>query len=640
MRQLLSGIAGRTALLVACVTIAVVCFAVAPDAVTSIARGILPFDDPTGLTFKVWQDMTAQGVRMERHYYAYNVTNPHAVVEQHAVPNFNVVGPFVYREVMTSPLDGVEWFANSSMQYGVHNDFFFLPEKSIDAVTGERLTEDYNITNVNMALFAMVHRVQHMPHVPFSSPITPATTMKELACLLLELATAAQQVVGKTGLFTTRTAGELLFKGYTDEILLAFKHLEAVDSDLRSRGEEPLAYRVPTRFHYQFNHTTPAPAPYTTRYGQTCPLWDDEAFCNNTGNRPSHMWTGAAWGIPTTASSETGGLSQIGSITQWAGHRDLPWWGEGACRELAGSNAMSYPPGMTVGAAPTIYIADVYRSLQLKRDGATSVRGVPTRRYTPAADVFGLSECNACYQQQYAGTINMTAVVFAPVVAGQPFFEGFDAAAPLLHPVVAMPAGVKDARRALNITFGPEQQPFLSVNAADRGQYETFVDVYEDFGLMMKGSARIQSNTMLAPIKIDGCKNFYSLTDTKTFTDAKTGARRESLFPETLVPILYVDRNAELPAHLANYLKTHVLAAYTLAAAVGVAMVVFAVLLLAWIAVDVRRAWEVREDDYGEGAERLNATIRSEGSLGSDTKGSTIEDNYAYTPAINMEDDR
>ena len=516
----------------------------------------LPLDDPSKLVFKVWSDTNYDGISVKRRFYMFNVLNPVDVVEHHAVPDLARRGPYVFRETQFAPEEDIFYGPDGTVGY-VYRDFFkFLPEESYDE-NGNPLSLDDIITTANMPFFALMHRLK----------MYPSELIRGVACLeLSDLVNA----LGDTGIFVQRSVDEILF-GYEDPLFVKFKALSAA-----------VGYNVPTVFRYMWNGSLPAPSPYTYTTGQKCPVWDDLAVCNQTSINVSRVWSGGGWGVVPPVDPEAtedeiehvrGGITDlprgvkwVGSHAHWAGQTKMWWWGApethgGDCQSFAGGAGMTYPPNMGSVSEPYVFVDCIYRKIRLAFDTSGTVKGIPAMRFVIAPDELHLGGPNQrCYFQEYTGAFNMTPVVFAPLVVTGNMFADFDLTQRLKMPSYHYPG---DERRAVNVTIsgqGPagyiaEEYPYL----------QTYLKVYPDAGMLLEGAARLQSNVWLQPPVIDGCESSFDIFKPKYNAATNT----TSYFPETLLPVFYLSREAVVSDKIADYIHDNVLVMFTIIHALG-----------------------------------------------------------------------
>jgi len=537
-------------------------------------RQQLPLDNPNKLVFKVWRDSSYDGISVKRRFFVYHVNNPEAVVNEHARPDMIRQGPYVFRETQYSPEDDIFYGPDGTVGY-VYRDFLtFVPEESIDK-NGNVLSLDDLVTAPNMPFFALMHRLSFFP----------GELSRSLACDVLSPRVNA---VGPTGIFVQRSVKELLF-GYYDPL---FQEFAGLVKDLK------IDYHVPTYFRFLWNGSLPAPSPVSHATGQRCPVWDDMSVCNQTSVNVSRVWSGGGWGVEAPVDPEATeaevrasrhgitdlprGVDWVGSHAHWAGQDRMWWWGApethgGDCQDFAGGAGMTYPPGMGSASTPYVFVDCIYRKIRLAFTDSGTVKGVPAMRFVIHPSELQLGGPNEkCYYQEYAGAFNMTPVVYAPLVVTGNVFADFDLEQRLKMPSYPYPG---DQRKAVNVTIDGEDP--AAIVAREYHTLQTFLDVYPDAGMLLEGAARLQSNVWFQPPSIVGCENSFKIFHPKH--DAATNTT--SYFPETLMPVFYLSREAVVSDTLATYIQDNVLIFFTLVHALGGVFIALGALCAAGAAV-------------------------------------------------------
>lgn len=525
---------------------------VAPPLLRDYIESILPISNPTSVIFDMWQDTKSSSV-LTRSFYFFNLTNAEDVYNFHAVPDYHRIGPFVYRERTYNPMESIFWLPNTSISYKYKTELYFAPELSVDENGNKLDPMTTRIVNVNIPLFAAAYRLSRFPDVEFNITLDifgqhNITVGKKAACLVID-AMVEGTIISPTGIFSNRTVNELLF-GYKDDIWTAFSLM----GDL-------MDYKAPTVFRAFWNVSQPSPSPYTFRSGQMCPMWDDQDICNSSASTPSLAYSGADWHTANNVYSG-GGRNMIGSITQWAGQTKLHWWPNtttGSCQTIKGGNGMFYPMGIDKSAKPYVYIDELFRDVQLEFERETEVKGIKTLRYRIAeSEIEQFNENAECFDQNFLGIMNLSRPTFGPLFASLPFFERTQP--------VQVPRGESAPKTLLNFTV--DGVPIGDFQQKHKGQFETYVDVLPVTGTLLEGSANLQSATILGPITINDCPWIFPQLQPRTIriptgTDANGNTTyrevHNSSFPETMVPVFYLDRHAVITDDLATRIKNTVI---------------------------------------------------------------------------------
>ena len=108
--------------------------------------------------FECWQDTANKKINIYRRYYFFNLTNPVQVYWDRVQPQYILMGPYWFATRRSRPLESIYWDTEDNINFRYHDYQVFLPEKSIDEITGLPLRLDDNVTNINMALFTAAWR--------------------------------------------------------------------------------------------------------------------------------------------------------------------------------------------------------------------------------------------------------------------------------------------------------------------------------------------------------------------------------------------------------------------------------------------------------------------------------------------------
>jgi len=130
-------------------------------------------------------------------FYVFNLVNGQEVVEKGVTPQFEEVGPFVYKEkrVKQDIVDNM----NYTLSYKEKRLFDFVPELSV-------ADDSFNITSINLAALTAVNFAQNFPDI------------------LHPLVNLALKLSGET-MLVNQPVGKLLF-GYNDTFLTILSKLD------------------------------------------------------------------------------------------------------------------------------------------------------------------------------------------------------------------------------------------------------------------------------------------------------------------------------------------------------------------------------------------------------------------------------
>jgi hypothetical protein len=523
--------------------------------------------DPSSILFQIWQDSNTKGLPLLRHFYFWNLTNPYEVMQRTQIPDFVKVGPYVYQEHLYSPMESIRWSPDQTqIDFNYFSDLQWVEELSVDPVFGQ-LSPNDTFTTINLALWAASYRLGL-----FSGSASPEMAeLKQLACDTIGLIVDGT-TVGPNGFFIERRIHDFLF-GYEDDVW-AFLQL----------ATKPMNYSCPSKFKAIFNHSQPAPSPYTFQSGLKCPVWDNMTYCNSSGASTCTIYSGVH------------DVSQVAQYVQWSGQRDLWWWtgepqlqaisrsgGEKAvaneCQQLRGSNAMSYPPGLTTSDAPYVFVDDIFRSVRLEFVQHYTVKDVPTLQFRISEEEKRVDTPLAkCFDQRYPAVFNLTRPYFAPMLVSQPYFWGIIDPQHVFVDEPDLPLGQKGTT-VLNFTINGTHINDL-LQDFDPSDAELVLRIEPHTGALMEGRGRIQMGTWMRPITINECGNVFP----------QLQPNGDSFFPYTMMPILYLDRTVVAPDSLASSVYNMIVLPILLSKIIGGIMAAGGAIFAGVLAIRLRAA--------------------------------------------------
>lgn len=149
---------------------------------------------PNTLQYHMWLEAP---VPLYLQVYLFNVTNADEVVRDKAKPMLVEMGPYVFEEKHTRV--NIKQHDNNTLQFQQRRTWQFLPELSKGTLLD-------NITSLNVPLMGAVYTLRF-------EPVFYKVGLNRIVKLL------------KSQMFVTKTAGELLFDGYSDPLLDLAKEL-------------------------------------------------------------------------------------------------------------------------------------------------------------------------------------------------------------------------------------------------------------------------------------------------------------------------------------------------------------------------------------------------------------------------------
>ena len=514
-----------------CVGLSVTLLGFSTPIIKAVVRDMLPITSRDSFLYKIWQDNRNDDLVIKRNFYFFNVTNPLEVYNNHSIPNLHRIGPFVYYEYLHVPQESVFWTGDGRIGFNYHQDYEFVPSLSVDPILGQ-LSEDQNFTTINFALYAAIYRSSYFPTTdPLAFLIIPTI------CKALEDA-VNNSILGPKGIFTTKSVKEFLF-GYTDEIWASMAPTSAA-----------IGYNLPTICRALFNHSIPAPAPFTYRQGGTCPIWDNQSLCNTTGNRLSYIYDGSS------------NVDLVGQFDEWAGNEKLFWWKEGGrCQDIRGSNGMTFGTDVDTSSHPFVFTDALYRSIQLDYLFSHDIKGVPVHRFGLSERDIAVSDENECFDQYYRGLFNLSRPYFGPLYASQPFFYQV----PADQPITDVPD-----RQLLNFTIDGVH---ISEYPIPVNESQLYLDIEPIAGVLVNARARLQVNTWMKYMPISSCPTFFPQLMPRDVVVTRPDGTQEVLqndpFPVSMMPLVYLDRAASAGDDMMAQLKLGLVDSFTIALAAG-----------------------------------------------------------------------
>eukprot|EP00760_Papus_ankaliazontas_P008018 PhM_4_TR13642/c0_g1_i1/m.96768/K12384/SCARB2, LIMP2, CD36L2; lysosome membrane protein 2 len=356
----------------------------------------------------VFVDPASENVQFQRKFWFFNITNPEEVCNG-AVPDLVEMGPYVYDQHKYKLKDSISWSNNKEeVSYKYADDFTFNAKDSVDSTTGRQLHENDVVLTYNLAFFGPAYRVANMDPTVMTKYNTPFQTLSTQMLNSYVLRTC----ITEDSVFATG----VLQKGNVSARLWGMKEPLWVWLQGQAR-EQGVDFASPTIARLQWNHTLPAPDPVNITSGQRCPMWDNLSVCETTTNKLTTMKTGG------------GDYTKIGQVTSWAGHTDLPWWGEGCQNFSDSTDGTQFTPGISKSDRPKLFADIAYRPIELEYQEKSSVSGIDTLRFGFSIASLQSSDenpANKCYNQGKHGYFNLSAAAWAPLLVSKAHFLDAD----------------------------------------------------------------------------------------------------------------------------------------------------------------------------------------------------------------------
>ena len=302
-----------------------------PGYVQSQVEAAVKLTSPESTLFNTWQNPGKQGNDIYQAIYIFNLTNAPQVAENGETPQFERIGPYMYLEHRIKPKDSIGWFVNGSVQYGYRTTYEFVPSLSI--YKGRQLSEDDNITHVNIAVFGVAQQAQGAG--------TNAPAVWEAMSFFMDLE--------KTPIFLTHSAKNLTW-GYTDPLLSTLKILQPTLSPLVQlfNPDDPTSYQMPSECY--------------------------------TGGGPGHL--------PNRSIEDS-----VQSMTMWIGMRSLPYYFDDQgnldlyANMINGTDATQFHPNVKNTDTLYAFVDSIYRSGYMTYLEDVVLHGVTLKRFVLAEEM-------------------------------------------------------------------------------------------------------------------------------------------------------------------------------------------------------------------------------------------------------------
>lgn len=308
---------------------------------------ILSSDSPTLGNF------VAPPIPIFMQFYFFNVTNPDAILEGE-IPKLEQIGPFTYEEKRLK-FDLLWEEGDDTVTYKQNKTFFFRPDLS------NGLTEDDNITTINAPMVSLAAKLS-------------SSSISYVLSSVMSLMMSRHEME----LFITRRAGDLLYEGYQEDLLL------------------DLAYY------------TSDPVHATGKFGFFYPK-------NNSNDGTYRIFTGKT------------GLDKLQVIDEWNEEPYLDFWKTDSCNMINGTEGSQFPQPVEKNGVIWMYSSDLCRSLYLKYEKTINHGGLDLHRYVLPSEVLEKSPATDCYCTDdftcRSSMINLSPCKKgSPVVASTPHF--------------------------------------------------------------------------------------------------------------------------------------------------------------------------------------------------------------------------
>ncbi|CAO1409251.1 unnamed protein product [Diamesa tonsa] len=309
-----------------------------------------------------YQEWKQPSVPLYMDIYFFNWTNPEDLSNNMTKPIMKELGPYRFREKPEKI--NITFNDNSTVSYKTMSTFFFDDE-------GSNGTLDDIITTINVVSVGAAAKARDWPYIK-QKTVSMGLTVYE------------QEI------HVTKSARELLFEGYEDNMVLMAKENPIFDT-----GEIPF-----------------------DRIGW---FYKRNATAELTGYFNAHT------GVDD--------IRKLGTIQEWNFNKNNKYY-DGKCSKLYGSTGEFFPPGQTRNKPIALFTPDMCRSVPFDYEKDVDVHGVTGYRYTGGAravDNGTLYPENKCFCGEDcmpSGVMNISAcryespvfMSFPHYYAGDPFY--------------------------------------------------------------------------------------------------------------------------------------------------------------------------------------------------------------------------
>lgn len=302
--------------------------------------------EPSSPVYSAWQEAP---IPIFIKYYFFNFTNANELLEGTEKPRLQELGPYTFRE--TREKVNITWHPNGTVSYRQVKRYYLQPDMT-------RGTLDDVIITLNMPMVSAAHSVHYAEDVFFRESV-------------MEMITATNSTF-----FVQKTMRELLFEGYSDEILRIAKSMD---------------FDVPfENFGWLYNKNGSDDGEYT-------------------------IFTGAK------------GMMNYGAMDRFNGKNETTAY-NGVCNMINGTVGDMWPPlALEDQDNITLFVREFCRSIRMSYLGDVETRGVRLRRYLGDEKLFDYSlDDNRCFCSDTcfpSGVLNVSSCQSgAPIVISFPHF--------------------------------------------------------------------------------------------------------------------------------------------------------------------------------------------------------------------------
>lgn len=430
-------------------------------------------------------------------FYIFNVTNSEQVLLGHERPEFEEVGPFMFKQWRRRAIVDFEDY-NRRLRYREIKTFYPMFTKETKSST---LDKNYNIMGQNSENYTKYNNypTNDTINITQQTKFTKATMLDPhntnvtiinlpLLSVLTKLAqleegsfkrNVAAKVIsrlisdGKEKILITKPVNQLLFDGYKVDLMETARDL--VSETLGYNFESPLPKNM---FGFFYNK-------------------------NGTWNKKEN-------GELTVFTGRNDSMNDFMIIDNWNDQKKLNVWPTNTiagdrCNLIKGTDGSQFHPGVTKHQILNIFSPLVCTSLYIKYKEDTKARDIPLLRFTTPAELFAAPKKNAknaCYctittpSKHQTSNSNQSVKTTSHITDSRCYLDG-------LMDLTLCQRGAPIAASSPHFYNG---DPMLAMSAGlkpNKDLHETYIDIEPMTGSVFRAASRAQLNAFVEQAALD-----------------------------------------------------------------------------------------------------------------------------------------
>lgn len=437
---------------------------------------------------KTFDRFTKVPIPLTVKYYLFNITNSEQVLRGDERPQFQQVGPFMYKQWRRREIVDFEDY-NRRLRYREIKTFYpmFKSTRSrrhnnIESMHNISSSSSSNMTDSERPLVDPASVNVTIVNVPLLSLLTKLAQM-EAGSMKRKLASqVASKLIasGRERILITKPANELLFDGYRVNLMESARELLS----------DYLGYNFPS------------PLPNNT-FG----------FFFNKNN----TWSRKENGELTVYTGRNDSMRDFMLVDNWNDLQQLKVWPTNTaagnrCNLIKGTDGSQFHPGVSKSQVLDIFSPLICTSIQIKYLEETSARDIPLLRFGTAPDTFAAPKKrpqNACYcsisnspsQPQTTATgSDLRAARHAEPTGGAGSSARIDDSRCYLDGLIDLSLCQNGAPVAISSPHFYSADPMLAMAAGlkpDKQLHETYLDIEPMTGAVFRAASRAQLNAFV-----------------------------------------------------------------------------------------------------------------------------------------------